>query len=133
MEDITFEEISRRLHAYQMPKVDCVAGILAGGLVPATLLAHQLKVLLVFLSINYRDENNNPRYDRPALLSTKGKLPSEGKVLLVDDVSVSGQTLQVAKEQLNGCQVSTLVLKGKADHVIFPEIENCVNWPWKVT
>jgi len=132
MEEVTFEEISGRLHAYPLPSVNCVVGILDGGLVPATLLAHQLKVPLAFLSINYRDEDNNPRYERPALLAVPSHLPTEGTLLLVDDVSVSGQTLQLAKEQLDGCQVSTLVLKGKADHVIFPEIEDCVNWPWKV-
>ena len=131
MEEATFEEISGRLHNCALPVVEGVVGILDGGLVPSTLLAHQLKVPLAFLRINYRDEDNNPRYQRPVLLAKCDPLPSGGTLLLVDDVSVSGQTLQTAKEQLSHCRVITLVLKGKADHVIFPEIEDCVNWPWK--
>ncbi len=132
MEEITFNEISGRLHACALPPVDSVVGILSGGLVPATLLAHQLKVPLAFLNINYRDADNNPRYERPALLAKPCHLPTGGTLLLVDDVSVSGQTLQTAKEQLSHCRIITFVLKGKADHVLFPEIEDCVNWPWKV-
>ncbi len=131
MEEITFEEISGRLHDCTLPPVNCVVGILDGGLVPASLLAHQLKVPLAFLRINYRDAANHPRHKRPILLAKCDPLPSGGTLLLVDDVSVSGQTLQTAKEQLSHCRVITLVLKGKADYVIFPEIEDCINWPWK--
>ena len=133
MQEVTFQEISRRLHDYAFPPVDCVVGILNGGRIPAILLAHQLKVPLAFLSINYRDEDNNPLYDRPKLISPPEKLPADGALLLVDDVSVSGQTLQVAMEQFNRghCAVTTFVVKGHADHVLFPEIKDCINWPWK--
>ncbi len=131
MEEVTFQEISRRLHETKFPAIDCVIGILNGGRVPATLLAHQLKVPLVFLSINYRDEDNNPRYEDPKLFSAPESLPVDGAILLVDDVSVSGKTMQVAREQLSHCRVTTFVLKGRADHVLFPEFKDCVNWPWK--
>jgi hypothetical protein len=36
-----------------------------------------------------------------------------------------------AREQLKGYDVKTLAMKGKADYVLFPEIKDCVKWPWK--
>ena len=54
------------------------------------------------------------------------------RILLVDDVSVSGQTLQAARELLMDYEVTTFVLKSKADLVAFPEIGECVVWPWKL-
>ena len=80
---------------------------------------------------NYRDDSNQVRYLRPRL-RCKTSLP-EGvdHALLVDDVSVSGKTLDAARGHLNGVRVTTLVLKGAADIVLFPEIANCVAWPWK--
>jgi len=51
--------------------------------------------------------------------------------LLVDDVSVTGKTLKCAVENLQDYTVYTFVLKGKADYVLFPEINTCVEWPWK--
>lgn len=51
--------------------------------------------------------------------------------MLVDDVSVTGQTLELARSLLAGWKLTTLVLKGKeADFVLFPEVASCVNWPW---
>jgi hypoxanthine phosphoribosyltransferase len=52
--------------------------------------------------------------------------------LVVDDVSVSGKTLEKARQLLAGNEVKTLTLKGNADYVIFPEIRDCVKWPWKI-
>ena len=56
---------------------------------------------------------------------------ADKRILLVDDVSVSGKTMNAALEQLEGLNVRTLAMKGKADFVLFPEIKDCVKWPWK--
>jgi hypoxanthine phosphoribosyltransferase len=53
------------------------------------------------------------------------------RVLLVDDVSVTGKTLNRVKALLKGYTVYTLVMKGKGDFVLFPEVGTCVQWPWK--
>lgn len=45
-------------------------------------------------------------------------------------MSVTGKTLEKVKKELYGYEVTTLVFKGKADHVLFPEIRTCVEWPW---
>ncbi|AWT59263.1 MAG: Orotate phosphoribosyltransferase [Candidatus Moanabacter tarae] len=133
MEDITFGEISDRLHCASIPEIDEVVGILNGGLVPAALLAHQLCKPLSFLAIRFRDADNKPLYGYPRLMGKPDLLPKKKKVLLVDDVAVTGKTFQKAVEHLQDCRIVTLVLKGKADVVIFPEVEDCVGWPWRRT
>ncbi|MEJ2505690.1 MAG: phosphoribosyltransferase, partial [Ignavibacteriaceae bacterium] len=59
---------------------------------------------------NYRDVQNNPIYDEPVILSQKNI--TNKKVLLVDDVSVSGKTLEAAIKILQGNSITTLTLKG---------------------
>ena len=87
--------------------------------------------MLTVMTMNYRDEENNPRYDEPKMIR-KPDIELTGKrILLVDDVSVSGKTLNAAMEALKGLDVKTLAMKGKADYVLFPEVKDCVKWPWK--
>jgi len=128
--DVSFSEISSRLRGYSFPAVDAVVGIREGGVVPACLIAHQLRVPVYFLAINFRAPDNQPRYENPRLLEEPRALPPEGStVLLVDEVSVTGKTFERARACLVDYEVVTFALKGKADHTIL-EIEGCVNWPW---
>jgi hypoxanthine phosphoribosyltransferase len=129
---LDFTTISRALKAFPFPEVDHVVGIATGGIVPASLIAHQINRPLSLIEINYRARDNSPRYPRPVLLSWQ-PLPVGGqRVLLVDEVSVTGKTMEFAKTFLTEHEVITFALKGKADHVLFPEIAFCVNWPWKL-
>ncbi|MDD2381382.1 MAG: phosphoribosyltransferase [Mariniphaga sp.] len=132
MVPLSFLEISERLKNMSLPETDIVIGIGTGGIVPASLVAFHLNAELNLMILNYRDEQNSPLYIKPKILkmpelSLKGK-----RILLVDDVSVSGKTLNAALEQLEGLNVKTLTMKGKADFVLFPEIKDCVKWPWKI-
>lgn len=131
MVPLSFKEISERLKQINLPEIDLVIGIGSGGVPPATFVAFYLNAELEVMTLNYRDENNNPRYDEPKVLyqplwNLEGK-----RILLVDDVSVSGKTMNSALELLKGYNVKTLAMKGKADYVLFPEIKDCVKWPWK--
>ncbi len=128
---LDFEIISRALKQIRFPQADYVIGIAEGGIVPAALLAHQLDLPMRLLRINYRASDNTPQRLAPALLADTPTLPNGARILLVDDVSVSGQTLTLARDLLKGHEVITFTLKGKADLVLFPEIAACVNWPWK--
>ena len=128
---LSFSEISSRLQKVALPPIDHVVGIARGGIVPACTLAHQLQCELTILRINYRNDDNRPRYEVPQnLSSTLPDLSHAHSLLLVDDVSVSGKTLALAKQLLNHPRVYTFTLKGKADFVLFPEVNSCVNWPW---
>ncbi len=131
MVPLSFKQISERLKQVELPETDLVIGIGTGGIPPATFVAFYLGAELQVMTLNYRDEKNNPLYEAPKVLQ-KPEWDLQGKrILLVDDVSVSGKTMNKALEQLEGYNVKTLAMKGKADFVLFPEIKDCVKWPWK--
>jgi uncharacterized protein len=129
---LAFDEIAQRLAATPLPPVDWVVGIAHGGTVPAALVAYRLGVPLTLVTINYRDPSNRPQRPAPVLLTGAALPPEARRVLLVDDVSVSGATLAAAREALADREVTTLVLKGRGDLVAFPEVGACVAWPWAV-
>lgn len=113
--------------------VDAVVGIQTGGRIPAVMCAYRLKCPLYMLPIHFRDPSNKPEHDQPIVFSDTYQLPPAGqKILLVDDVSVTGKTIETARKLLADQYewVSTFVLKGRGDIVLFPEIKNCVAWPW---
>jgi hypoxanthine phosphoribosyltransferase len=130
-----FADVAARLRAFAFPAVEHVVGIGSGGAVPAALVAQHLRVDLTMLWLNYRAEDNTPRHPAPRVLAPPdARLAglAGGRVLLVDDVSVSGATLRAAQALLPAaCTVFTFVLKGHADYILFPEVERCVSWPWK--
>ena len=130
---LPFEQIAARLKGLTLPEVDVVYGIASGGVVPASLVAYQLGKPLELIVINYRREDNSPQRPAPEILAPSQRPAPGARVLLVDDVSVTGQTIRLARETvLAGCAVTTVVMKGRADIVAFPEVGTCVAWPWTV-
>lgn len=129
---LSFTEIAARIRAADLPEVDLVYGVATGGVVPAALVAFHLGVPFQRLEINYRAPDNSPQRPSPELLSRPELPPAGTRVLLVDDVAVSGQTMALARSVLAGLTVTSLALKGRAaDIVLFPEVSSCVLWPWK--
>jgi hypoxanthine phosphoribosyltransferase len=128
--DLSLHKIISELNSFNFPNVDLVLGISSGGNHPARLVAEVLNLPLKFIYITFRSTANKPLYKTPKFIKLD-KIPAVAKkILLVDDVSVSGNTLQCAIEHLKNYTVYTFVLKGRADFVLFPEINTCVNWPW---
>jgi hypoxanthine phosphoribosyltransferase len=149
-------DIARRLKNAVLPNVDAVVGVATGGVAFASMVAFWLEKPLHIIHLNYRDENNKPRHQQPTLLKpfasnsiifNKG-LPfdvaqgeplanskltdtSANHILLVDDVSVTGATLETARKLLPDYTVTTFVLKGKADLVLYPEVRSCILLPWR--
>ena len=131
MVPLSFKEIISRLETIEFPPIDLVIGIGTGGVPAATMVAYHLGAELRVITLNYRDEQNNPRYEKPKILQAPDLQLNGKRILLVDDVSVSGKTMNAALQLLDGYQVQTCAMKGKADYVLFPEIKDCVKWPWK--
>ena len=130
MIDLSFKQICERINKLNLPHFDLVVGIAEGGIVPASLIAYKLGIDLRIIKINYRNNQNKPIYDEPVILSQEKIF--DKKILIVDDVSVSGKTVETAIRVLRDNSITTLTLKGKANYVLFPEITECVNWPWKL-
>jgi uncharacterized protein len=133
MTELSFTDIARRLAAWRFPDgIDGVIGIASGGVVPAALVARQLGVELKVIALNYRDAANEPRFDEPKLLSAVPDLGGWRRVLLVDDVYVSGKSWHAARAALpNTIEVLPFVMKGKVDFALIRDIDGCVQWPWK--
>ncbi len=133
--DLPMRRIAERLRGADLPDpadVDAVVAVARGGVTPAALVAYELDAPLRRLALNYRDDANVPRYDAP---TPQADVPDVAglRVVLVDDVSVSGATLRRAAELLNAAHVTTVAFKGRpgaADVVLFPDVPDCVRWPW---
>ncbi len=131
---LSFKEIIQRISRQRISKPDLVIGIARGGITLAAIIAYKLKSDLKIIKIKYRDRYNNPKYKTPKInLSLKDIDTRVRKVLVVDDVSVTGQTLNLAKTILKTKvkDITTLVLKGKADKVLFPEVKGCIDVDWR--
>ena len=133
MTPLAFEEIAARLAAWKFPPgIDGVVGIASGGVVPAALVAQRLGVGMKVLALNYRDEANAPRFAEPRLLSRVPDVAGWKRVLLVDDVFVSGKSWAAARALLPGeVEVLPFVMKGKVEFALIRDVEGCVQWPWK--
>ena len=100
---------------------------------PASLVAMRLGLELKVIALNYRDEANEPRFEEPRLLSVVPDVGAWRRVLLVDDVYVSGKSWHAARALLPlTVEVLPFVLKGKVDFALIRDVDGCVQWPWKV-
>ncbi len=133
MTPLAFRDIADRLARWRFPdRLDGVVGIAQGGAVPAALVARQLGLELKVIALNYRDEANEPRFAEPRLLSTIPDLGRWKRILLVDDVYVSGRSWQAARALLPAdVEVLPFVLKGNVEFALIRDIEGCVQWPWR--
>ena len=123
-------DIAAKIKKLELPDFDVVVGIATGGIVPASLLAFHLNLPLEIIQINYRAENNKPQRPEPELLNDF-ELAGSRHILLVDDVSVTGQTFNKAKSYLGNHRVKTLALKGKANVILYENLPSCILLPWR--
>jgi xanthine phosphoribosyltransferase len=133
MTPLAFRDIMDRIAQWRFPeRLDGVVGIASGGVVPAALVAQRLGLELKVIALNYRDEANEPRFGEPKLLSAVPDLGRWKRVLLVDDVYVSGKSWQAARALLPAdVEVLPFVLKGKVDFALIRDVDGCVLWPWR--
>jgi adenine/guanine phosphoribosyltransferase-like PRPP-binding protein len=134
MTSLSFSDLVVRLGKWSFPeRIEVVVGIASGGVVPAALVAMRLGVDLRLIALNYRDDANEPRYDQPRLISRVPELGAWRRILLVDDVYVSGRSWHAARSLLGpDVEVLPFVMKGQVDFALIRDVEGCVQWPWKV-
>lgn len=133
--DLDFPRIVERVRSADLParhEVDAVVAIARGGTVPGALIAYRLERPLRLLRLTFRDDANQPERDAPTAV---GDLPDVRgqRIVLVDDVTVSGATLRRATALLGAAETVTVAFKGRpgtADVVLFPDVPRCVRWPW---
>ena len=132
MKSLSFKEIVDRLARWEFPGgIDGVVGIAQGGVMPAALVAQRLGLELKLIALNYRDEAHEPRFAAPKLLSAVPDLGAWKRILLVDDVYVSGQSWHAARALLPPeVEVLPFVLKGKVEFALIRDCDGCVHWPW---
>jgi xanthine phosphoribosyltransferase len=127
-----FEEITARLAKWQFPpKVDGVVGIAYGGVVPAALVAQKLGVGLKTIRVTYRDSANDTRFLAPQVASDVPGLGTWKRVLLVDDLYLTGRSWKAARAMLpSSVDVLPFVLVGDVDFALFRDAKGCNEWPW---
>jgi len=131
---LSFQDIATRLARWQFPeRLDGVVGIASGGVVPAALVAQRLGLEMKVIALNYRDEANEPRYPAPKVLAPAPEVRGWRRILLVDDVYVSGKSWHAARALLPAdAEVLPFVLKGKVEFALIRDVDGCVEWPWRV-
>ncbi len=129
MRSVSAEDINKKIRLTSFEDFDIVVGIGDGGVVPAALIADHLDLDVDIVKINFRDAKNNVKFNSPKLIDKLSLDLKNKNILLVDDVSRTGKTLEKAKKILKGNKITTLVMSGKADYSLF-DFKECVKWPW---
>jgi len=115
-------------------KFDFIVGIGRGGLIPAVILSHSLKIPLAIISASaYKGKE----FKQVVLgkLSHYFYIKGGNKALLVDEIVDQNKTMPAIKEVLEtrfGVEVKTAVLvnKGHKEKVVDYEVENCSKEEW---
>ncbi len=133
---ISFGEIFGKVKAAEISpaSIDLVVGIGKGGIIPAALFAHALKKELAILWIQYYEPGKKPekRFVAPKLMKQAEFGFTGKKVLLVDDFSRSGDTMNFAENVLlsgGAKKVEKAAVAGKKPHCLI-ECAECVEFPW---
>jgi xanthine phosphoribosyltransferase len=126
------DEVQRRLKALHFDEsFDLIVAVARGGIIPAVMLQFVLGCDLEWIWLNFRDDQQNPIRPRPELIKPLGFDPAGKTILLVDDRSRTGSTLNRAKEELAGAAlIKTLVVNGEADYRLFDD--DCFYFPWRM-
>jgi len=129
MKEISWQEIKETIQKTDWPEVDLIIGIGRSGIIPATLIANYLKKESHFIWLKLRDDNQKIIFPEPRLTKELTLEINGQKVLLIDDVKKTGQTIDKAKELLKGNTIITCALTGRVDINLLGSNE-CIKLPW---
>lgn len=134
MED--FHSIFSSLKELKIPfNFDIIVGIARGGIIPSSTLSFIYEKELLLLWLNLYGEGMPPEraHERPKLVRPFDHDISGKNILIVDDLSRTGETIEFAKKILKekgASEIKSLVLIGKGDYFL-EEFKGCVKFPWK--
>jgi hypoxanthine phosphoribosyltransferase len=126
----TWSDFTARLAEIQFGAFDLIVAIGSGGIIPAGFIQQKLRIPMKIINLNYRDEANQPRFEDAQVLEDEAWPLRGRKILLIDDVSRTGKTLQKALQYLAGNTICTCVINGESDYSFYRETE-CIKLPWK--
>ena len=129
----SFQEVLQRFANIEFDdSFDFIVAIANGGIVPAGIINQRLLIDIKILKINFKDENQKPKYDEPILLEPIDFDFKNKRILLVDDRIKSGSTIKLAKELLkDAASIKTFAVNGNADYALFNE--SCFRFPWNIS
>ncbi|MDO9153842.1 MAG: phosphoribosyltransferase family protein [Paludibacter sp.] len=128
----SFQEVLERFSTIEFDETfDIIVAIANGGIVPAGIINQRLLLDIQILKINFKDENQKPRYAEPKLLHPIDFDFKNKNILLVDDRIKSGSTIILAKELLKeAALIKTFAVNGNADYALYNEM--CFRFPWSI-
>lgn len=130
--EITFGAISDALHSFNFPEIDLVLGLSEGGKAPALMIAHQLGVALKIMDFSESLEPHALSLSNAEEEDLGLDFYGHHRILIVDDIALSGNKLPQIKEKIKVEEVYSFVLFGEADLVLFPKVKSKVKMPWAI-
>jgi hypoxanthine phosphoribosyltransferase len=121
-------------------KPDLIVAIARGGVVPARILSDLLETPnLSFMQIEFYTSINQTLQE-PILKQTLATNVTGKKILLIDDISDTGKSLQLAKNHLQhqgAIEIRTATLYGKPQSITIPDFyeKQTTDWvvfPWDI-
>lgn len=130
MKEIKINEIEKKIKELNIDnEFDLIVAIGRGGIIPAFMLKNKIDVPIEIIWINFRNDKNEIIHDEPIVLKEIAFDFKEKNILLVDDVSRTGNTFKKAKKILRKAQkIKTFAVNGDADYRLYNG--ECFKFPW---
>ena len=132
MHSKSFEEVLAKFSTIHFNEhFDLVIAVANGGIIPAAIINQRLNAAYNIIKIHYRDNKQQPEYDKPKLIEKIGFEYKDKIILLVEDRVKTGASLAYARSLLEGAAtIKTFAVNGPADYSLYNE--SCFRFPWNI-
>ncbi len=132
MKKISIDSIMEKVKDKIKREYDIVIAIGRGGILPAYLISRYLDIPLKIIYSEFRNEKHEQKFKNPKIHIHKDILNLKNyRILLVDDISNTGKTINKVKQKLLKNIITTAVIYGDADISLFGSHDECIKWPWE--